>query len=186
MAQKRKRSKKWICWVVILVLLVAAGVVVYLVWDNYFRDKSEETDAPKTSEVVERTEEKKETKKDGKETENNDEEEDDKKVKQYDGEDPNKAESLSGVVTYAGVFDGNFMVRVNIDQYLSEGSCGLELIKDGAVAYSGTAAVAPMVSTATCDGFNIPVGELAEGVYEVAVKVEAGGKTGVIRGEGNV
>ena len=49
MAQRRKRSKKWISWLIILALLIGAGVVCYLVWDSYFRDKTE----PETSETTE-------------------------------------------------------------------------------------------------------------------------------------
>ena len=183
MAQKRKRSKKWIYWVLLLVLLVAAGVVAYLVWDGYFRDKSGESDAPRASEVVGWAEEKKEMKEDGKEIENDDEEEDDKKVKQYDGEDPNKAEKLSGVVTYAGVLNGRLTIRLNIDQYLEEGKCELNLVKDGSTVYTETSGIVSAATTATCEGFDVSMSGFGAGKYSVVVKLDAGGRTGTIKGE---
>ena len=36
---KRRRKKSWISWVLILVLLVAAGAICYLVWESYFKEK---------------------------------------------------------------------------------------------------------------------------------------------------
>ena len=51
MAQKRKRKKtsvaKWIVRVFLLILFIAAVVIVFLVWDNYFNDKKDSS--PKTS-----------------------------------------------------------------------------------------------------------------------------------------
>ena len=52
MVKRRKRSKKWISWLIILVLLIGAGVVCYMVWNSYFRDKTE----PETSATSDNTE----------------------------------------------------------------------------------------------------------------------------------
>ena len=40
--RRRRRSKRWLGKVLFLVLIIVAGVVCYLVWDNYFRDKTPE------------------------------------------------------------------------------------------------------------------------------------------------
>lgn len=105
------------------------------------------------------------------------------KVVQYDGEDPNTAAELTGVVTYAGVNDGVLMIRVNIDQYLNSGECRLELLRGGEVVHEETAAVVDAAATATCEGFNVDTSGLSSGDYQILIKVSAGGKTGAINGE---
>lgn len=109
-----------------------------------------------------------------------------KKVKQYEGEDPNKAEELSGAVTYAGVNNGVLMIGMNIDQYLSEGNCALSLVRNNSVIYSAEAKIMAEVSTSTCDGFNVPVDNLGNGFTEIIIKLNSGGKTGTIHGEVNI
>ena len=182
MAQKRKKNRSWISWVFIFVLFVAACVVCYLVWDNYFNDKKEDESSEETSEVVEDV-------KDGKPeitSETVEDEEDDKKVKQYEGEDPNKAEGLSGSVTYAGKIDNRITIRLNIDQYLNEGSCELHLIKNGTEIYSDTANIMGSVSTATCEGFDILATDIESGKYDIVINISSGEKKGTIRGEINI
>ena len=173
MAQKRKNSKKWIFWVLMVVLFVAAAVVCYLVWNNYFRDKKEDKPTEEQSLVEEHEEKKAEEKKE--------EMIEKKKVVQYEGEDPNTQEELTGVVTYAGVNGNNLMIRVNIDQYLESGSCELSLMQNG-VAYSDVANIVGSAATATCEGFNVPVSGLG-GDYEIVIKISSGDKTGTINGK---
>ena len=179
MAQKRKRNKKWIYWLVVLVLFVLAGTVVYYVWDSYFRDKSEQSSEQRTEQVEEKKTEEIDEKEDGNVVEK-------KKVEQYDGEDPNMADDLSGVVTYAGVSGDKLMVRLNIDQYLDSGSCELVLEKDSSVVYNSVANVISNVSTATCEGFDVPISEIGTGHYVINVNVSAGEKSGIIRGEADI
>ena len=178
MAQTRKRKKTWISWAILLVLLIGAGAVVYLVWDNYFNDKKNNNEEQKTEQVEE-----KESNENGEEG-NVDSEK--KKVEQYDGEDPNKAETLSGVVTYAGVSGDKLMIRVNIDQYLEGGECGLTLSRAGTSIYSSIANVVGNASTATCEGFDVPINELGGGVAEINININSGERSGTIRGEVNI
>ncbi|MBQ2695609.1 hypothetical protein IJG04_03175 [Candidatus Saccharibacteria bacterium] len=179
---KRRRSKKWIYWVVFVVLVVGAGVVCYLVWDNYFRgDIGNNAD---TQEV------------EGDDAENSDADSNSsdgsggvekEKVEQYDGQysggDPNDNNELTGVVTYAGVNDGILRIRVNIDQYLEEGTCSLTLAQGGRVVYRDTAGIVGVAATATCEGFDIDMGNLNGGNTQIEIKIVARGKEGVIRGE---
>ena len=178
MVQKRKRKKTWISWVILLVLLIGAGVVAYLVWDNYFNDKRNNNEEQKTEQVEE-----KESNKDEEEG-NRDSEK--KKVEQYDGADPNKAETLSGVVTYVGVSGDKLMIRVNIDQYLEGGECRLTLSRAGASIYSSIANVVGNASTATCEGFDVSVSGLGGGVTEISININSGERSGTIRGEVNI
>ena len=180
MVKRRKRSKKWISWLIILVLLIGAGAVCYMVWDSYFRDKTE----PETSETSDNTES--EEQKNDSEAELTSEEPEKKKVEQYDGDDPNNAQDLSGVVTYAGVNNGVLMIRVNIDQYLDSGKCELTLTRGGATIYSSIASIIGSASTSTCEGFDVAMGELGGGNVEINIKLESNGRTGLIRGEANI
>lgn len=179
MAKKQRKNKKCLYWGIILILFVAAAIIVYLVWDSYFRDKkSEEANIvnPTTSQTEKKIQENV-----------NQEAEDapDKpKTVQYDGEDPNVLEELSGVVTYAGVTGQVLMIRVNIDQYLESGECRLELKRGGATIYESVASIVQNASTATCEGFDVPVNDLGfGGDVEIVVNVNTDGKSGVINGE---
>lgn len=167
---------------IFLALLAGAGAVCYFVWDGYFRDKSgdavEDLDAANVVTVTTQTTEKAQ----GDETEVVEKE----KVIQYDGEDPNLAEGLTGAITYAGVSGDVLMIRVNIDQYLAGGSCVLSVAEFGEVIYTDTAEIVDSAATATCEGFNVPVAAIGEGEFVITVNLESGGKTGVISGGASV
>lgn len=182
--KRRKRSKKWLWWVIFVVLLVVAGVVVYLVWDGYFReDKPVKGPEEGATSVVTGADDGKVEKPQDEETVRN---EDVEGPVQYEGEDPNLEEGLTGVVTYAGVTDGKLMVRVNIDQYLDSGSCELVLMSANATVYNMAAGIVGSASTASCAGFDVPVSELPSGKLQIIVYLNANGKTGEIKGETNI
>lgn len=180
MAQRR-RSKKWIFKLVFLALLVVTGVVVYLVKESYFTDGGEEEDAPQPVVV----EEKLEVKDTGEEVAAKPEETvvEKEKVIQYEGEDPNTAEELTGVVTYAGVTGDKLLIRVNIDQYVAEGSCTLKLVSDGETVYSDETEIEAWSMTSTCKGFDVPLVEIGGEGIDIEIKLEADEKMGIIRGE---
>ena len=182
MAQRRKNRNKWIWWGVGLavVAIIVIIIVVLVMQNNSSEEKKNEVQKDESS-VVERQDVV-----EGEQVteENSDQEQAERqKVKQYEGEDPNEAEELSGAVTYAGVVDGNLMIRVSIDQYLTNGTCDLTLSRGGAIIYSDTANIVGDVSTATCEGFDVPVGGLGGGSTEINIKLNADGKSGIIRGE---
>lgn len=180
MANKRRKSKKWLYWLLILVLLIAAVVVSYLVWDNYFKsERPEETESLEQVEVEEDHE--------GVEIEDDEgeiieEEVDDKKPTQYEGEDPNEQEELSGSVTYAGMMNGNVAVRVNIDQFLSEGNCELSVVKGTEIVYNENTRVVSSASTSTCEGFDFYSPAMTPGKYSVIIRVTSGERSGLIGG----
>lgn len=183
MAQKRKSKQrnigKWVGRGFLLALLIAAGVVAYLVWDNYFNDKKEEPKKEDEASKVEEAEEKKEEP----EAELAGAEVEKKEVKQYEGEDANNFADLTGAITYTGVSGGFLRIRVNIDQYLESGTCTLALRKEGANIYSAEARIVASASTATCEGFDIPTSELETGDYVIVIYISSGEKTGEIDGE---
>ena len=178
MARRRKRRKSWISWLFIVFLLVAACVVVYLVWDNYFNDNKEQEQTE--TEVIDVNNKPIENKPEEiKEPEINEKEE----IIQYDGDNPNKAELLSGVVTYAGVSGDKLIIRVNINQFLSQGSCDLRLIFENDVnVYSAKSNITDSASTSTCEGFDVPITGFKKGNYNIYINLTSGEKTGTING----
>ena len=154
--------------------------MVYLVWDNYFNDKKNDAGGSEGQEAaqVDGGGNDKELEKDEEATEKIEKE----RVPQYDGDDPNVSEALTGAITYAGVNGGKLIVRVNIDQYLEEGTCGLVLSRGGAELYSESASVVGGPSTSTCEGFDVPVDELGNGEVRIIVNLESGSKKGEIMG----
>ena len=178
----RRRSKKWISWIIILALLVGAGVVCYLVYDSYFKDKSGEEPKP-TEQTQEKTDEKTEEKKTEEKKEETVKKEE---VVQYEGEDPNQSSEITGAITYAGVSGESLLIRINIDQYLNGGTCTLSLRQGGGNVYSAEAGIVDSASTSTCEGFNVPVSGLPKGKYNIVVYISSNGKTGEISGEANI
>ena len=98
-----------------------------------------------------------------------------KKVTPYEGGNPNASESLTGNIIYAGTAGGNLMIRVDIDQYVS-GTCWLTL-SNGGTNYEATVNLVADVSTSTCAGFDIPLGNLTSGHYNINIRLTAGDKT---------
>lgn len=182
MIQRRRNYKKWLWWgggTLLVVLVVAIGVVIWRV--NNSEEKVHEV---AESEVAERGKREVSRETGSAMSSTSDEEQAAKqKIVQYEGEDPNVAEELSGTVTYAAVAEDRLVIRVTIDQYLTEGSCDLTLSRGGSNIYSDTANIIGDVSTATCEGFDVSVGELGGGDIEININLNAGDRSGVIRGE---
>lgn len=186
MATKRRRKNKNILSVLFfLLLIVAAGCICYLVWDNYFRDKSSNEPNPAATQQIDD----KSVVKDGKGGEEEKSEPEPEKKEspvQYEGENPNNSGGITGVITYAGVSGSNLMIRVNIDQYLNGGTCNLVLKQNGNNIYTASAPVIDAASTSTCEGFNVPVSGLPQGVTDIIISVTSGNKSGDIIGSASL
>lgn len=179
MVRRRRRNRKWLIGGVILVLLIAVGVGAAVLWNNEHQgDEQESETGVVEEEAVDAEKHEEET-----EEEYSERMAEQKKVKQYEGEDPNKAEELTGAVTYAGVNNGTLIIGVNIDQYLNSGKCDLSLLRNGGVIYSESVDIIADVTTSSCDEINTPVVGLGNGNTEIVIKLSANGKTGTIRGE---
>lgn len=172
----RRRHNKWLMGLVILVGLIVV-IVVVVVNLNRGPENGETHEDEKAAETV-KTDDKKE--------EEASAEVKKEPVPQYTGEDPNTAESLTGVVSYAGVSGENLIVRVNIDQYLTGGDCTMELKRDGATFYTKSTTIESSVSTSTCNGFSVPVAEVGTGKLVVEITLKSGDKYGKLEREVNI
>lgn len=182
---RRKRSRKWLKWVLFLVLIVAAAVVWYFVWDEYFREKPVDDGGANDSTpevIVDKQDEKSEVETDLTEEEKKDVAE---KMEQYESEKTEtEVNEYTGVLNYVAVNGDKLVVRVSIDQYVNGGTCTLSLRQNEKEVYREVANVADVVSTATCEGFDVPLAEIgASGKLDVVVNVNAVGKSGVISGK---
>ena len=187
MTSRRKR-KNWLKHIMVIILVIVLAMGGFMIWKSFQTEAPEviempvvakpvvttkpESEQPEEEKVVEEPEEKVEIVKE--------------KVEQFDGGDPNKEESLTGVITYAGVSGGDLIVRVNIDQYLAGGTCKLKLLGSGGASYEETVDIADSAATATCKGFNVATTKIPNGKVSVSILVTSGAKTGTIEGEVNL
>ncbi len=178
MRRKKRKNGKIIFGILIIAALSVAGFFCY----EYFFKPKEENKPTTPSQTVTPTPVENPDNGRGETPEKPLEKE---PVVQYDGNNPNEAASLTGVVTYAGATDSNVIIRVNIDQYVDGGSCNLSLYQNGNAVYQAGASLIADVSTSTCDGFNIPRSSIynAGGTYEIVINLFAGDKKGTIKGE---
>lgn len=177
---ERKRSKRWL-WIGLGVILVV--VVVIMVMMN--QGKGQEEINPSETVVAQggvqtKESQKTETVKKDEPTEQPIEKEE---VKQYEGNDPNESESITGAITYLSATDNALMVRVNIDQFLTGGQCEMVLINGGEEVYREVVGMVDAASTSTCEGFNVSRSELPSGETKITINMTAGEKTGVLEGE---
>lgn len=109
---------------------------------------------------------------------------DGKTPEKYDGNDPNLEESLTGSITAARISEDKLIIRVTIDQYLSNGTCSL-IVTNGDRTLEKTASIAPIASTSSCEGFDIPTSELNNINDKISIKINiaSGDKIGTITGE---
>lgn len=173
---KRKRDFRWVKWLLFLALIVGAVAVVILVKNNYFDKKDDQN----TSQTVETN--KTDDKKSEEKTEQKEETEPEQKAPQYEGESPNKSETLTGMITYADVMNDELVIRTNIDQFLQAGTCNIIMSRNGITYYTGSVGIIESVTTSTCDGYKIPVSELPKGDLSVEINLESEGKSGKITG----
>ncbi len=184
MAKRRRRNRKWLKRGLIFALVIAAGVISYLVYDAYFKEPAPAPipEAPETP-VVEDAEVDEGY---GEVVEEEAVVEEKEEVVQYEGENPNDNAGLTGVMTFTSVTNGVLRVRVNIDQYATGGTCTLNLIQNGKSIYNMVVPTIDSAATATCEGFDVATEGLPKGATKIVIKITAGGKSGEISGALNL
>ena len=186
MPKKRKTKltpQKTVRIGLILLLIVGVLFVAKEIINHYIEEQKESF--PEASQEEGKPEEKKEEKKTEEKTENLEQTEETKSTQNFDGEDPNKKTELTGVITTARVSDNNLIIRVEIDQFLTSGTCDLNLSKEEKT-YSENVSIFADASTSTCEGFNVPVSKLENGNWKIKIKLSSNDKAGQIEGEVNI
>ena len=178
-----KQNNNLIKYLLLFGLLIAAGVISFFVARTFFTKKDMgEPDNGNKSGVVEGGKGGVEKPKYESEPNTTEENLENKEIVQYDGEDPNASESLTGVITYSSINDGVFTLRVNIDQYLTEGVCNIYLTQNETTLYSSSAAIIDAASTSTCEGFDIDITDEMSGDIQILIDIISGDRVGQITG----
>lgn len=165
-------------WAVFLILIVLIGIVVaVLIWLRpQPQPNNEPTNSPNTS-----TNAPGGTSSDNQPSSKPQENPEDKPP-QYEGEDPNTMEELTGSIARKSVSDGKLTVVATIDQYLSQpGICIIELKNpSGEVVYTASADAIPDVTTSICEPFIIATSQLSAGKYHIEIQLNGDNKQGTI------
>lgn len=176
----------------IIFLIICAAVVCALIFlDPFGNKKSSEQQAVSNSETQSNdkssssdsaSSDKKEETTSTEPTEH----ESEKENTQYEGNNPNTLETITGIVSFAGISEGNFVVTVAIDQALgSSGTCAFTITNGSDTTISASAATSAGPSASFCT-YSIPASSVGSGKYSISVKVAASGKEGMITGEANI
>lgn len=170
------KRRPWLALIIILVLAAAFLIGFKICADLAGKDKKEQKQEEPISETATTIKSNEEQKKVAEEPEG-------KRPAQYEGENPNNSETLTGAITYAGASPENdkLTIRINIDQYLGSGSCKLVLTSEDGQIITEQADIIASASTSTCKGFDIAFP--GSGTWQISIELNSGDKTGTIVGE---
>ena len=98
---------------------------------------------------------------------------------QYEGNNPNLSEGLTGIINYASIADSTLSIRVSIEQSVS-GTCTFTIITPTGRTVTGQGAITAGPSSAFCS-FSTPATE--SGTWKISVNATSADKYGIITGE---
>lgn len=105
------------------------------------------------------------------------------KTPQFEGEDPNDLNELTGSIIYADIDAKNQALHsaVMINQYLhSNGQCVFNIKRDDAILRTASAVATADITTSVCGPFDISIAGLPPGNYQLEVIITGDDKRGVI------
>ncbi len=193
----RRRKNKRSHWFIWLILFVFAALVTFLVVQQLGKpatssveNQSNATANQEQPKSVNQPENSGESKEADEETKSNADNgtgaeqatENPKQTIQNEGTNPNTLSGITGALTRADTTDDKLIIRVNIDQYLTSGSCTLTLTS-GENKYSDVANIIAEASTSSCAGFDVPTSKLGSGKWNISIQISSGDKQGIINGE---
>lgn len=184
--RKKKHTGLIVVIVLVVVALIAAGVLLFLNRNKIFQNEADR-DKEETSKQ-EKKEEKSEEKSDEKEEKPSSETREAEKasINQNDGEDPNTLENITGVINFAGISEGDFMVTASLDQALGDaGNCKFTIVHSSGATIVSSAATSAGPTTSFCT-YSAPASGMNSGHYSINVEISANGKKGTITGEANI
>lgn len=110
------------------------------------------------------------------------------KTVQFEGEDPNELDSLTGSITRYSINNGNLTVVASIDQYLSSDSTCRLILKDTngtEVRSTDAISVDAEATSSACGPLIVSVGQLS-GIYTIDIAITSPDKSGHIITEVNL
>lgn len=177
------RSHSWVLALVILLIIIAVVTVVICVVKPW--STTSDSSTPTTSQQPEDSSTSDSDSSTDDSTTPEDSESPENKVPQYEGENPNDLEELTGVIISKYIENGVLTVMATINQYLHQtGTCVITLTgQNYHNSYTASSDAHADITTSYCENFEIPVSELTPDTYSIEIKLTGDGKTGTIRGE---
>ena len=179
----RRSNRRCFIWLFVILFLIVVGLSIY-----YFflkeQPKKSISETKNTTSVTDNKQEKP-TKEESKNISPDGTKEDEESGKtpktppQYEGEDINKLNRLTGVINYKGINSDKLMLRLTIDQLLHSGNCQLTITSTSGKTVAKTANIEPGPSSSSCRGFDIPLDQLEKGEHKIKIEVTADNKTGI-------
>ena len=106
-----------------------------------------------------------------------------KTPEQYEGQDVNQLNKLTGTITYSEKSGDKYRIRVNINQFLKlPGTCKLTVTSASTIVHTQTVSIISNPSSGSCEGFDIPLSGIPSGDLYIKIEVNANQKTGLIEG----
>lgn len=174
-------------WFIVLILLAILAGVAYCALNNHKTDESG-TDTDNTSVAPTSSANAVDPTTPAGETvipDTPDNEDEPEKTIQYEGEDPNTMESLTGSIARSSISGSTLTIVALVDQYLSNpGICVITLQNSaGNEVYKASSDAVADVTTSICEDFIIPITEFPSGNYQIEITISGDGKEGKINGE---
>ena len=180
MRVQKKSSKKVLIIAILSTLLVAGvGVVTYALLSRSDENNSSTSTSKETRSHTDDTDTKPsdDTPVNSSDTPSREAEKD--MPPSYEGENVDNSQTLTGVISYKSVVDGSLVIRTTINQMLGSGTCDLTMT-NGSKTVTKNSGITQNPSSSSCEGFDIPVSELAGGSWKVSIVVTSGDRTGTI------
>lgn len=169
---KHKNSNKAkIAIPLILILIIAVSIAAYYILHPKVTDST-----PETTETSETSDEPAVEPLGPTESSTN------KRPTQYEGEDPNLSPDYTGAITHLSTDNGQLNILVLIDQFVATGTCTLKLTQ-GTAEKTYEAHIIANPSSASCEGFTVPISELGSGHWQITITIQSDEKSGTITGE---
>lgn len=185
--RRKKSSVKVVIVLFVILGIIIAGIVAFLNKDkltNVFTDKKSDNSTSQTGNSDANSNNDKKSDNESSNNTNNEptREAEKSNISQYDGEDPNKSNVITGVINADANESGTLSVRVVIDQALSSGTCTIVVSHSSGATNTVSAPVEPGPSSSFC----IAEAGSAPGNWKITATVSADNKTGTITGEVNL
>lgn len=185
---RRKKSPVKVVIVLFVILgIIIAGVFAFLNKDkiiSIFKGEKNDSSTSQTSSSSANSNDDKKSDDTTSDSQNNEPTRESEKsdISQYDGEDPNKLDTITGIVNAGTDEAGALSVRVIIDQALSSGTCTITLAHSSGATNTVSAQVEPGPSSSFC----VAKTGATSGNWKITTTVSADNKTGTITGEVNL
>lgn len=184
-AKNKKQIKNHHVFLFIILALIVCAVVVFALFmlrplGKKTTDNDQKAGSSSTEQKTESPDAEKKEPKEENSTEPTPEAE--KNNTQYEGENPNNSESLTGIINYIGISDGTLSVRVSIEQSVA-GTCVFTITTPSGKTINGSSAISVGPTSSFCS-FSTPAQE--SGSWKVSVGATSSDKHGTIAGEANL